>query len=335
MIIPKRAAMRSRVADLVAANPPINSSGDQVQSNQFKGVVVMLFTVLIWGGTFPVAKAALLTLDAFWMSSIRYTVAALVLVAILCWREGAAALRYRGKLVPASFFGILGITGFSVLVFVGLARSSPEHAAIIMALQSPIAAFVHWALKGTRPANFTLGCVAVAILGVFLVISKGDPANIVTGGSFAGDLLIFLGAMCWISYTIGAVSFPGWSALRFTTLTCLPGTVGIFAATAIATLAGYASVPAGATVIAVGWELAYLALLTVVLAVLFWNMAIGYLGALNTMLLGNLVPVVTFAVRILQGHRFQTVELVGAGLVVASLIANNLYLRGRFATAAD
>lgn len=305
-----------------------------MRTNQFKGVLVMLVTVLIWGGTFPVAKAALLTLDAFWMSSIRYSVAALVLLALLYWREGATALRYHGKLLPASFFGVLGITGFSVLVFVGLARSSPEHAAIIMALQTPIVAFVHWALKGTRPANFTLACVSIAILGVFLVISKGDPASIASSGSFVGDILVFLGAMCWISYTIGAVSFPGWSALRFTTLTCLPGTVGIFVATGIATLSGHASVPAAATVISVGWELAYLALFTVVLAVLFWNLAIGYLGALNAMLLGNLVPVVTFAIRILQGHRFAPIELAGAGLVVAALIANNLYLRVRITSAA-
>ena len=300
-----------------------------MQTNQFKGVLIMLITVLIWGGTFPVAKAALLSLDAFWMSSIRFGVAALLFVAILSWREGAAALRYRGKFLQASFFGVMGFTGFSVLVFVGLARSSPEHAAIIMALQTPIAAFAHWALKGTRPANFTLGCVSVAILGVFLVITKGDLAHAFAGDTFVGDVLIFLGAMCWIAYTIGAVSFPGWSALRFTTLTCLPGTVGVLVATGIATWGGYASVPAGATVVSVGWELAYLALLTVVLAVLFWNMAIGYLGALNAMLLGNLVPVVTFAIRILQGHRFATIELAGAGLVVAALIANNLHLRGR------
>jgi drug/metabolite transporter (DMT)-like permease len=304
-----------------------------VQTNQLKGVLVMMITVLIWGGTFPVAKAALLTLDAFWMSSIRYSVAALVLVALLYWREGRTALRYHGRLLPASLFGVLGITGFSVLVFVGLARSSPEHAAIIMALQTPIVAFVHWALKGTRPANFTLVCVSIAILGVFLVISKGDPTRISAGGSLLGDILVFLGAMCWISYTIGAVSFPGWSALRFTTLTCLPGTLGIFLATGIATLSGHASVPAVATVISVGWELVYLALFTVVLAVLFWNMAIGYLGALNAMLLGNLVPVVTFAIRILQGHRFETIELAGAGLVVMALIANNLYMRIRTAPA--
>ena len=303
--------------------------GDQVRTNQFKGVLIMLVTVLVWGGMFPVAKDALQTLDAFWISSIRYGVAAPMLAAILCWREGSAALHYRGKLLKASFFGVVGFSGFSILVLAGLRHSRPEHAAIIMALQTPIAAFVHWALKGTRPANFTLACISVAILGVFLVITKGDPAHAFAGGTFFGDLLIFLGAMSWIAYTIGAVSFPGWSALRFTTLTCLPGTAGILLVTAIATLTGYASPPALATVFSVTWELAYLAILTVVLAVLFWNMAIGYLGALNAMLLGNLVPVVTFAIRILQGHRFETIELAGAGLVVAALIANNLYLKGR------
>lgn len=304
-----------------------------MQTNQLKGVLVMMITVLIWGGMFPVAKGALQTLDAFWLSSLRYGIAAPLFVAILCWREGAAALRYHGRFLQAAFFGIAGFSGFSILVFIGLSLSRPEHAAIIMALQTPIIAFVHWALKGVRPANFTLGCVTLAILGVFLVITKGDPAQAFGGGTFLGDALVFLGAMSWIVYTIGAVSFPGWSALRFTTLTCLPGTAGIFLFTAIASLGGYVSAPAMATVASVGWELAYLAILTVVLAVLFWNMAIGYLGPLNAMLLGNLVPVVTFIIRILQGHRFEAIELAGAGLVVAALIANNLYLRARIPAA--
>ena len=303
-----------------------------MQKNQLKGVMIMLLTVLIWGATFPVAKAALQALDAFWMSSIRYGVAAPLFLLILYWREGAGALRYRGKFLRAAFFGVMGFSGFSILVFAGLAWSRPEHAAIIMALQTPIAAFAHWVLKGTRPANFTLGCIAAAIAGVFMVITKGDPGNTFAGGTFTGDLLILLGAMSWIVYTIGAVSFPGWSALRFTALTAVPGTLGIFVITAIATMAGYVSAPAVSTFVSIGWELAYLALFTVVLAVLFWNMAIGYLGALNAMLLGNLVPIVTFAIRILQGHQFEAIELAGAGLVVAALIANNLYLRSRTVT---
>lgn len=300
-----------------------------MQTNQFKGVLIMLMTVLIWGATFPVAKSALQSMDAFWMSSIRYGVAAPLFVAILCWREGTAALGYRGRFLRASFFGVIGFTGFSSLVFVGLAWSRPEHAAIIMALQTPMTAFAHWALKGVRPANFTLACVAVAIIGVFMVITKGDLAHTFAGGTLLGDTLILLGAISWVVYTVGAVSFPGWSALRFTTLTALPGTAGIFVVTGIVSATGYVGIPTAASLVSIGWELVYLALFTVVLAVLFWNMAVGYLGALNAMLLANLVPVVTFGIRIAQGYRFETIELAGAALVVAALAANNLYLRKR------
>jgi hypothetical protein len=45
------------------------------------------------------------------------------------------------------------------------------------------------------------------------------------------------------------------------------------------------------------------------------------------MLLLNLMPVVTFAVRFAQGARPDAVELFGAALVISSLVANNLYLR--------
>ena len=305
-----------------------------MQQNLLKGVLIMLLTVLIWGALFPIAKGALIALDAFWMSSVRYGCAALMFVAILVWREGAAALRYQGKLLQASFYGVMGFTGFSILVFVGLAHTAPEHGAIIMALQTPMTAFAHWALRGSRPAGFTLVCVALAILGVFMVIGKGDLAHMFDAGTLFGDALILLGAMSWVVYTIGAVSFPGWSVLRFTTLTCLPGTAGIFVVTAIATAAGEVQVPSFATLVSIGWELTYMAVFTAVVAVLCWNAAIGYLGALNAMLLANLVPVVTFVIRILQGHRFQAIELAGVTLVVLALAANNLYMRRRGAPAA-
>ena len=48
--------------------------------------------------------------------------------------------------------------------------------------------------------------MAVAIGGVLLVITKGDPAHVFAGGSLLGDLLIFLGAMSWIVYTMAGAS---------------------------------------------------------------------------------------------------------------------------------
>ncbi|HEX9192361.1 MAG TPA: hypothetical protein VF871_01215, partial [Burkholderiales bacterium] len=126
---------------------------------------------------------------------------------------------------------------------------------------------------------------------------------------------------------MAAENFKGWSALRFTTLTIIPGTLGCIALTAALVAAGVAAVPGVAALASVAWHLAYLTLGGIVVSMLCWNAGNQRIGALNTMLLLNLMPVVTFAVRFAQGARPAAVELAGAALVISSLVANNLYLR--------
>ena len=71
----------------------------------------------------------------------------------------------------------------------------------------------------------------------------------------------------------------------------------------------------------------FLTFLTAFIGVLFWNNGIRLIGPLNAVLFGNLVPVITFTIRIVQGYRFSTIEFTGAALVVGALAANNLYIR--------
>lgn len=58
-----------------------------------------------------------------------------------------------------------------------------------------------------------------------------------------------------------------------------------------------------------------------------WNAGNQRIGALNSMLMLNLVPIVVFAIGYLRGQRFSPAELTGAALVIGALVANNLYLR--------
>jgi drug/metabolite transporter (DMT)-like permease len=256
-------------------------------------------------------------------------------VLLLTAVEGRQALRFDRKLVPATLFGLIGITGFNLFVWIGLALTRPEHASIILALQTPLTALAVWLRRGQRPASFTLGCVAFAICGVFLVITKGDPLGALAdlahstdaGGALLGDLIVFCGALCWVTYTLSATQFPRWSPLRMTVLTCIPGAVGLVVANAVALAAGWANLPSAQAIGAVGWQLFYFSVCTVVLGVLGFNNAARRLGPLNTMLMLNLVPVGVFAIEAALGRSFAAIELAGAALVVGALAANNLYLR--------
>lgn len=288
--------------------------------------------ILCWVPLFSVAKRTLPYVDAYTLGSLRYAIGVAVFVALLVAVEGRKALRYDGRLGGAALFGLIGITGFNLFVWIGLSFTLPEHASIILALQTPLIALGAWLTRGTRPPRFTLGCVAVAIAGVLLVVTKGDLAralaDIAAGGALLGDVLVLLGALSWVIYTLSAARFPAWSPLRFTVLTCIPGALGLVTANVVAVAVGAASVPSAGAIAGVAWQILYFSVGTVVLGVLAFNNANRRLGPLNTMLMMNLVPIGVFGIEAALGRSFTAIELGGALTVVGALVANNLYLRG-------
>ena len=213
------------------------------KTDLFKGLVWLGIAIASWGALFSVAKRTLPVLDAFFLGSVRYTFGVLIFVAILWAVEGRKALRYGGRLAPAAVYGLIGFCGFNLLVWWGLAYTRPEHAAIIMALQTPMTAIAVWLTQGRRPHAFTIGCVAVAIGGVLLVVTKGSLGQVFAGGSLLGDLLVFLGAVSWVIYTMAGWHFSGWSPLRMTVLTAIPGALGLVAINAAAVGLGYVELP--------------------------------------------------------------------------------------------
>jgi drug/metabolite transporter (DMT)-like permease len=116
-----------------------------------------------------------------------------------------------------------------------------------------------------------------------------------------------------------------------TVLTAIPGAFGLVAINATAIGLGYVELPTFEAVWSVRWQLAYFVVFTVVLGVLGFNNGVKYLGALNTMLMLNLIPVIVFAIEAWLGRSYVAIELVGAGVVIGALVANNLYLRGQAA----
>jgi drug/metabolite transporter (DMT)-like permease len=170
-----------------------------------------------------------------------------------------------------------------------------------------------------------------------MVITKGDPAAALTdlvrasgdGSALVGDLLVFCGALCWVTYTLAGGQFGGWSPLRMTVLTCIPGAIGLVIANVVAVAFGWAQVPTPEAIGGVGWQILYFSVGTVVLGVLGFNNAARRLGPLNTMLMLNLIPVGVFAIEAGLGRSFEAIELAGAAMVIGALVANNLYLRGK------
>ena len=298
-----------------------------MNGSSLRGAGLLLLAAIAWGGMVPVAMVALPVVDPFHMTAIRYGITAAIFVALLVLVEGREALRIERGASRVAALGTTGFAGFGLLDFYGLQHSRPEHGAITMATQPLIAAVAAWLLRGVRPARATLAFLGVALLGVILVVTKGHVAGLFDEGTGFGDLLLLLGAISWVVYSLGAADFPSWSPLRYTALTSVFSLPAIFALTVLATVAGYVSTPSAADVESIGWQLVYIIAIASVLGVLSWNAGNKLLGVTNGMLFINFVPITVFAIRIAQGHRFQPIEFAGAALVIGALIANNVVTR--------
>ena len=284
-------------------------------------------TGIAWGGQFVVGKSALGSINSFPLTTIRYAVAGALWLLVLAVVEGRRSLRLDGQGLRLFWLGTLGFAGFNLLAYTGLAHARPQSASLIVALAPLLTALVLWRRSGVRPSRTTFAMLALALSGVALVISRGHPTSIVNGALGWGDALVLGGVFSFVLYGLGAARFPQLSPLRYTALTAALGWVSVAAATLVALAAGLVSLPSGPELWAVTPQIAYLAIPGAFVAVLTWNGAIKLIGAQNAVLFGNLIPVTTFAIEIARGYRPGAIELAGAALTIAALLANNLLAR--------
>lgn len=300
----------------------------QAHKDHRRGTFYMLLVIAIWGAFLPVGKSALQAVDPYWLTAMRFSAAALVFIGLLWIREGRAALRTEGHLWKIALFGSLGFAGFGVCLFEGLKLTRPEISGMILALGPIQVALFQWWRSHRRPDNFTLGAIALALLGELFVITAGDITRLV-GGDALGNGLVFLASLFWTAYTLGGQQFPGWSPVRYSALSCALGCLGIAAALGVATLAGHSQPPGAAQMIAVWPQLAFIIFCVSVFGILFWNMGVAKLGPLSAGLFANFTPVITYLIAIAQGRRPEALELTGAAIVLIALIANNRHQRSK------
>jgi drug/metabolite transporter (DMT)-like permease len=293
------------------------------------GVGAVALAAVIWGAQFPIGKSAFTAIDPVSLNVARYVMSALLIAGVLAAREGMRAVSFGGRFLPLVGCGLIGMCFSPLLVFGGLVFARPEHVAIIIATQPSMTALAQWWVRGTRPSRTTLMCVAAAFAGVALVVTRGRLSIEGTAQELLGDALVVGGAACWVAYTMLSERREGLSTLRFTTLVLIGGMLGNLAALAVALGFGWLAFPSRAAWLSVGPEVLYLGLCGIFVAMTLWNFGTQRVGSLNALLFTNLIPVVTFAIGYAQGHRFETVEIAGAALVVSALVANNLAERHR------
>lgn len=284
------------------------------------GIAALLAATSTWGGMFLVSKNVLHHVDPFWFTLIRYSLSALVFVALLAARGAAPWRKLRAHAGPLAVRGIAGFGVFSVLLLTGLAHSLPSHGAVIMATTPMTAQLLRWVLDGVRPTRATLSTSALALAGVVVVSGVLFPHDAGRSTAF-GDAIALLGTLGWVWYTRGATQFADrLDVVEYTALTVLSAWPVLLLGTLLATAAGLAAVPSAQSM-ALSWQvLVFVGLVPSAMAVLAFNHGVRTLGAVTGTAFLNFIPVSALLMSVALGKLPTGSELLGMAMVVGALL---------------
>lgn len=282
-----------------------------------KNILVYLLLVgsaTFWGANFNVGKLAIGIITPMSVIAWRFIIASLLMLIILFMKERPTWKAIRPNIWMYVLLGIIGIFGFNGLVFVGLSRTSPVNASLIMAT-NPIVTVILSAifLRERMQARQAIGML-VSFTGVMLVLTNGSLGRL--GTVSVGDLLVLAGNICWALYSVLSRRYvKNSSPLTTSAITMLVGAV---------CLAPFANTYHAATtpsMVAAAWfSIIFMALCGSVLAYLWWNLGIAQIGANRTSIFFNLVPVMTMVFASFSGETIMATQLMGTFLVIAGVI---------------
>jgi len=292
-------------------------SGITPSGSRTADVARLIAVPAIWGGTFVGGKIVVAALTPLMGSFARYLVACAALLAAAFVLEGGLPRLTRRQVLGTFVLGLFGVFAYNLFFMGALDRLPASRAALIIALNPAITiAISALVLKEHLSARRWLG-VAVALLGVAIVVSRGDLSSFASGSIGAGELLMFAAVVSWALYTIiGRKVLGGLTPLAATNYAALWGTL----------LLGIVSAPQFATLSTAQFDwrvilsLLYLGMLGTALAFVWYYMSVKRFGAGRASIFNNLVPVFGVSISvILLGEPLLTSMLIGGAITIGGV----------------
>lgn len=283
---------------------------------QTKGAAVAkaLIAVVVWGGSFIATKIALAEISPVTVVWLRFAMGVVVLGAVVAARR-QLTWPSRSDLAYFTGLGFLGITLHQWLQSNGLVTSQATTTAWIVASTPIFMALLGWLVLRERLGWLGTVGIAVAALGVLVVVSRGDLGAVASGRfGTMGDFLILLSAPNWAVFSVlsrkGLQRFPS-AGMMFWVMT-----MG-WVLTTVLFLLGPGTADVG-HLTARGWgAVAFLGIACSGLAYVFWYDALSVLPASQAGALLYLEPLVTVVVAaVMLGEPVVAATLVGGGAIL-------------------
>ncbi|WP_334327871.1 DMT family transporter [Gilliamella apicola] len=289
-----------------------------MSNNRYLVLLAVTLSTFFWGSNFNAGASVVADASPYVVATERFVFATIIIMIFMLLKDRTSIIALQKNWIAFIALGLLGITGFNLAFFIGLKTTSAINGSLIMAT-SPITTALLAAMIDKHKISLiqTVGML-ISLFGVVIVVSNGSIMNLISLNFSSGDLIIMLGNLAWATYTVGSRKYISNSTpLQTTTYTMLFGTIGILLFTVYN---NNLLISLNNITIKNHLILVYMAVCGTVLAYLFWNFGIKEIGAANTAVFFNLVPVFTMILALFTGSVPNLLQISGALIVICGVI---------------
>lgn len=273
-----------------------------------------LGTVLIWSGNMTINQLTVGTIAPSSIAFLRWVLALLVLTPFVLPRAWQYRAIIRKEWAKLATLGLLGMALWQGLAYLAAETTTATNMGILAAMVPLLTVLLSALILREAPTlGGTLGGV-LALVGVSVLLGRGNPLSLLSLEVAAGDALMVVAAICYALYGVmlkrWPFDLPPWVLLYaqvcFAVLLLLPGYL-LGPMTPISAqnigLIVYAGIPAS------------------IVTTFLWMLAIRQIGASQSSIFINLMPLFSAIIAmVFLGERVAGFHFFGGALVLAGVI---------------
>lgn len=285
--------------------------------NLRKADAALLFNTVVWGATFVLVKSAMSDVSPILFLAMRFSLAALALLALAVNRSALLRLPGAGrgpwpwKAAGAGTLAGAFLFGGYAMQTIGLRFTSAPKSAFLTGLTSVMVPLLGALVYKNRPQVSEVVGVLVATAGLGLMTLEG-----VTGSIGRGDALTLLGAVAFAAYIVTLGHFSGRMSFELLSVTQIAA-----AALLALSLFWWAETPRVEWRSAVVWAILVTGLVCTALAFTIQAWAQQFTTSTRTALIYMLEPVFAWITSFLvAGEGLSGRAAVGAALILSGVL---------------
>jgi drug/metabolite transporter (DMT)-like permease len=172
----------------------------------------LLTATALWAGNAIAGRALVGSISPITLSAVRWGVAALILLPF-GWRIFKPSSPLWMNKVRFLILGLFGVGSYNVLLYLALQTSSAINVTLIGASMPIWMLFIGGVFYQVKPKLLQMIGAVVSLIGVAVVLTRGDLTTLLSMQMVVGDILIMLATFLWAFYS-WMISRPGASTER-------------------------------------------------------------------------------------------------------------------------